>query len=74
MPIEKPPKAARAMYRAAYAAAQAGITKEIFLSGCANGDIPVTVEKIGPRKIAYVRAAQFTAWLNKPHTSNSLFT
>jgi len=48
------------------AAAQlAGVSPELLASAIAHGDLPgVAVVSLGPRKVRFVRAAPFLAWLD----------
>lgn len=55
------------LWRLGAAARFAGLTPELFEAAAARGDIPVTVEKIGPKETRYVRVAELEAWLGTKH-------
>lgn len=49
------------------AARLAGVTAELLASAIAHGDVPgVEIISLGPKKIRYVRAEPFLAWIEGP--------
>ena len=57
------PKPNPRLYRAVWAAEQAGMTLTLFLTACNLKQIPVTAYVIGKRRLNMVDAREFIAWM-----------
>lgn len=60
------------LWRLAAAARMAGMSPDSLAALCERGEVPVTLERLGPRGLRYVRCAELNAWLQGRSTKTGV--